>query len=244
MTKEELATERNEVREILEDFSEELSQSNLDKLSRVFCIINSDEKRIAELEKDKQYFSDSLDKQIEATLKLDKENEELDCQKNRNKFCYSCANATERCFRNEIGCPCDKYKSYKDENAELENDYKLIDKSREHLVQEKYNLEYKIENLENKIEHHQEVINTLQKKNAELKDYRLTTLAKQQTGMSKYALNLEHKLSWYDEQLTKAKDHIKKLLDCLKQDTNDPQTNYYVCQYMDKAEQFLSEVEK
>ena len=47
-------------------------------------------------------------------------------------------------------------------------------------------------------------------------------------------------------QLTKAKDHIKKLLDCLKQDTNDPQTNYYVCQYMDKAEQFLkdSEVEK
>lgn len=48
------------------------------------------------------------------------------------------------------------------------------------------------------------------------------------------------------EQLTEAKDHIKKLLDCLKQDTNDPQTNYYVCQYMDKAEQFLkdSEVEK
>ena len=50
---------------------------------------------------------------------LEKENAELDCQKNRNKFCYSCANATERCFRNEIGCPCEKYKSYKDENAEL-----------------------------------------------------------------------------------------------------------------------------
>jgi hypothetical protein len=45
------------------------------------------------------------------------------------------------------------------------------------------------------------------------------------------------------EQLTKAKDHIKKLLDCLKQDTNDPQTNYYVCQYMDKAEQFLKDCE-
>ena len=45
-----------------------------------------------------------------------------------------------------------------------------------------------------------------------------------------------------DEELNKAKDYIKKLLDCLKQDTNDPQTNYYVCQYMDKAEQFLSEV--
>ena len=47
-----------------------------------------------------------------------------------------------------------------------------------------------------------------------------------------------------DEQLTKAKKKKKKLLDCLKQDTNDPQTNYYVCHYMDKAEQFLSEVEK
>jgi hypothetical protein len=90
MTKEELATERNEVREILEDFSEELSQSNLDKLSRVFCIINSDEKRIAELEKDKQYFSDSLDKQIEATLKLDKENAELKAQIEKMRNCRNC----------------------------------------------------------------------------------------------------------------------------------------------------------
>ena len=47
-----------------------------------------------------------------------------------------------------------------------------------------------------------------------------------------------------DEQLTKAKDHIKKLLDCLQQDTNDPQTNYYVVKYMTEAEQFISEVEK
>ena len=44
---------------------------------------------------------------------------ELDCQMNRNKYCYSCVNATDRCFRNEIGCPCEKYKSYKDENAAL-----------------------------------------------------------------------------------------------------------------------------
>ncbi|MCR5765652.1 MAG: hypothetical protein K6G09_06720 [Treponema sp.] len=57
---------------------------------------------------------------------LEKENAELDCQKNRNKFCYSCANATERCFRNEIGCPCEKYKSYKDENAELKTDYEVL----------------------------------------------------------------------------------------------------------------------
>ena len=46
----------------------------------------------------------------------------------------------------------------------------------------------------------------------ELKDYRLTTLAKQQTGVSKYALNLEHKLSWYDDQLTKAKELLERLL--------------------------------
>ena len=51
--------------------------------------------------------------------KLEKENAELDCQRNRNKYCYSCANATERCFKNEIGCPCQKYKSYTEENTEL-----------------------------------------------------------------------------------------------------------------------------
>lgn len=55
---------------------------------------------------------------------LEKENAELDCQKNRNKSCYSCANATERCFRNEIACPCQKYKSYKEENAELKEKLK------------------------------------------------------------------------------------------------------------------------
>ena len=43
------------------------------------------------------------------------------------------------------------------------------------------------------------------------------------------------------DQLTKAKEHIKKLLGCLQQDTNDPQTNYYVVQYMTEAEQFLKE---
>lgn len=59
---------------------------------------------------------------------LKKRNAEFDCQKNRNKSCYSCANATERCFRNEIGCPCQKYKSYKEENAELKAyNEKLLD---------------------------------------------------------------------------------------------------------------------
>ena len=51
-----------------------------------------------------------------------KESAELDCQMNRNKYCYSCVNATDRCFRKETGCPCEKYKSYKYENAELEKE--------------------------------------------------------------------------------------------------------------------------
>ena len=58
--------------------------------------------------------------------RLEKENAELDCQMNRNKFCYSCANATDRCFRNEIGCPCEKYKSYKGLNKQLTKAKELI----------------------------------------------------------------------------------------------------------------------
>ena len=65
-----------------------------------------------------------------------KENTELDCQKNRNKACYSCANATERCFRNEIGCPCQNYKSYKDENADLKEEINKIAFARGELEKE------------------------------------------------------------------------------------------------------------
>ena len=53
---------------------------------------------------------------------------ELDCQMNRNKYCYSCVNATDRCFRNEIGCPCEKYKSYKDLNKQLTKAKEIIEK--------------------------------------------------------------------------------------------------------------------
>lgn len=56
--------------------------------------------------------------------------------------------------------------------------------------------------------------------------------------MVMYKINKKYTL---DRQLEKAKGHIKKLLGCLQQDTNDPQTNYYVVQYMTEAEQFLSE---
>lgn len=66
-------------------------------------------------------YLDSAEPREKRIAELEKEIAELDCQKNRNKACYSCANATERCFKNEIGCPCEKYKSYKDENAELKS---------------------------------------------------------------------------------------------------------------------------
>ena len=66
-----------------------------------------------------QYLTNPLLSAIFKIEALKKENAELDCQMNRNKFCYSCANTTDRCFRNEIGCPCKNYKSYKDENAAL-----------------------------------------------------------------------------------------------------------------------------
>lgn len=53
--------------------------------------------------------------------------------------------------------------------------------------------------------------------------------------------NLNERNKTLEKQLTKAKDHIKRLLSCLQQDTNDPQTNYYVVKYMNEAEQFLKE---
>ena len=71
-------------------------------------------------------YLDSAEPREKRIAELEKEIAELDCQKNRNKACYSCANATERCFKNEIGCPCEKYKSYKDENAELKDKLEVL----------------------------------------------------------------------------------------------------------------------
>lgn len=61
---------------------------------------------------------------------LEQENAELDCQMNRNRYCYSCKNATERCFKKEIGCPCGNYKSYKDEIAELKEKLEIEQNAR------------------------------------------------------------------------------------------------------------------
>ena len=94
-----------------------------------------------------------------------------------------------------------------------------------------------------------EQIRNLQKQNGELTDKFAELEQENQKLKEQYAKECEdvcYVVTNYNKQLTKAKEHIKTLLDCLKQDTNDPQTNYYVCQYMDKAEQFLkdSEVKK
>ena len=73
-----------------------------------------------------QYLTNPLLSAIFKIEALKKENAGLNCQMNRNKFCYSCANATDRCFRNEIGCPCEKYKSHKDKNAELKKKLEIL----------------------------------------------------------------------------------------------------------------------
>jgi uncharacterized protein YcfL len=86
----------------------------------------------------------------------------------------------------------------------------------------------------------------LEKENAELKDYRLTTLAKQQTENQKYTVNLEHKLSWYDDQLTKAKELLERLLitSCNSDVLNLLPNCSEVLRVRVEAEQFISEVEK
>ena len=68
-----------------------------------------------------------IEMQAARIAELEKENAEFHCQMNRNN-CYSCINATDKCFKNEIGCPCDKYKSYKDENAELKKQLEMSNK--------------------------------------------------------------------------------------------------------------------
>lgn len=85
-------------------------------------------KNLAELEKEKCELLGIIQDKDKVIQELKKENAELDCQMNRNKFCYSCANATDRCFRNEIGCPCEKYKSYKGLNKQLTKAKEILTK--------------------------------------------------------------------------------------------------------------------
>lgn len=68
---------------------------------------------IKELKKEKRKLLGVIRDKDKVIQELEKENAELTCQMKRNTFCYSCKNATERCYKNEIGCPCEKYESYK-----------------------------------------------------------------------------------------------------------------------------------
>jgi hypothetical protein len=87
------------------------------------------EQKQKNLKKDKQYFSDSLDKQIEATLKLDKENAELSEKLNRHKHdCPNCSAFGKHCPHRVNGDPYtyDCYLTVADlekENAELKKEW-------------------------------------------------------------------------------------------------------------------------
>ena len=160
---------------------------------------------------------------------LEKQNAELDCQKNRNKACYSCANATERCFRNEIGCPCQNYKSYKDENAEL--------KEQNTNLQEMLKTERSVTCKEEYLKK----VTELEQENAELKEEiknneDLATVA--------YMQGAERQKKKSEKQLAKAKRYIKELLRAVE-------SSYSVLSWQRppikaEAEQFIkdSEVEK
>ena len=94
-------------------------------------------KNLAELEKENdelkannQFLNNLVREKEQRGLEIQedllRENAELDCQMHRNKYCHSCVNATDKCFRKEIGCPCEKYKSYKDENTKLKEENKFL----------------------------------------------------------------------------------------------------------------------
>ena len=72
---------------------------------------------IKELKKEKRKLLGIIRDKDKVIQELEKENAELTCQMKRNTFCYSCKNATERCYKKEIGCPCENYESYKKEKS-------------------------------------------------------------------------------------------------------------------------------
>lgn len=72
---------------------------------------------IKELKKEKSKLLGIIRDKDKVIQELEKENAELTCQMKRNTFCYSCKNATERCYKKEIGCPCENYESYKKEKS-------------------------------------------------------------------------------------------------------------------------------
>ena len=80
--------------ELLDEIKNKISMALKDPiLQQGFEIIC---KNLKELEKDKQYFSDSLDAQVEAALKLQKENTELKQELENKKLAVRNRNAERR----------------------------------------------------------------------------------------------------------------------------------------------------
>lgn len=154
---------------------------------------------------------------------LEKENAELDCQKNRNKSCYSCANATERCFKNEIGCPCQKYKSYKDEITELKEKLEQIEK-------ENTELKERLLKVENAYKRKSEA------------EWRLNDLY--QKVLTDFA-NAEKCSREYFTRYIDMQEHFIKAKELLKQWLQIAQKNNTRCYgFVYDTEQFLKELEK
>ena len=172
-----------------------------------------------------------MSKELDYIADLERENRTIKsllyCTK---RSCNNCGKVNcENFQRQRIDC-CGLWVSYKDYIAELENKSRLLGERCNQLLKDKGKLIDQIADI---------------KANCDLaiegRDIKIKELEKENTE-PKSGCGMCYRKD--KEQLIKAKDHIKTLLDCLKQDTNDPQTNYYVCQYMDKAEQFLKEIEK
>lgn len=146
---------------------------------------------------------------------LERKNAELDCQMNRNKYCYSCVNATDRCFRNEIGCPCEKYKSYKDEITELKEKISYLEDNLRVARKDRENLQLKV--------------------GKDLKEF---------IKDCPYSALKLYANGCYVEQLTKAKELLEQLLEEEKNnmywemDGSDKSSYYEVKK---QAEQFLKE---
>ena len=186
------------------------------------------EKRIAELEATNKRISDECHKLVDSLEKIQSKNAELKARvEKRDTDILTLKGLTER----------QRIKFEKETTQRIYNFNKSIEWKEKHRVLKKENAKLKTE-VERLRLNEQLAINNGKlwlNENAKLKKEYSDNLSLKDEEL----MCLETEFNTYKSE---AKDHIKKLLDCLKQDTSDPQTNYYVCQYMDKAEQFLKEI--
>lgn len=161
-----------------------------------------------------------------------------------------CDNVTDRCFRNEIGCPCEKYKSHKDEIKELKG--KLLNLK---ITQIK-DLERKIASqrgtirvYNNKLKSRLEQVERLKQENKELRE-EIAELKEENKFLKEQCLILadgnvcNSTCSEIKKQLNKAKEILTKLLEGEKNNmywemNGSDKSSYY--EIRKQAEQFLKE---